>query len=536
VSTITNRSNYLVSVPRSKDLPRSFAYNAQPAICAYVKQLSEQGIKPVIKQLEDKLQVRTRRIGHKNQLITFKSAAEADAHIKRIESEQTQGLFIDYTAAANVTFAELIQKYIIEECPALKGGGETTIYMLNALVEDSTGELKKRIALRKQEMKEFGKTITKLNANRLPMGCLEWMQLPLTQIKSTHIEEFIADRVQYVEPSSVDRQLDLMSAVFNRATASWGYHLEKSPMTGVRRPKYFNERDRRLQDDEEARLLDQARREDQLRSMELRVTELVAAELLSAAQLPTHYGRNEARKSAYEVARRKAISDGFAHIPFYETFIQFQLATAARRGEALGLFWTQVNFTKQTAYLPAPKNGKPRNLIVRQDILTQMTQLPRSSDQLFDIGLAELVNAWVRMCENAGIMDLHIHDLRHEGISRAAESGLFPSVIDLQAFSGHRDIRSLSRYSHLNSNVMAERLEQAEENRLQTLGHKGRERLKSSEMHWLGGSAPVASATPVLAKPEMTKTDSSAMATSKTDDIQSGKVVGLMRRAPRPVA
>ena len=101
-----------------------------------------------------------------------------------------------------------------------------------------------------------------------------------------------------------------------------GYHLERNPMTGVRRRRYFNERDRRLQDGEEVRLLDAARREDQLRSMELRVKELVAAELARAAQLPTHYSRLEARKGAYEATRRHAITEGFTHVPFFEAFVQ----------------------------------------------------------------------------------------------------------------------------------------------------------------------------------------------------------------------
>lgn len=530
MATISNRSNYVVSVPRRAELAKSFTYTALAAAAAYAQELGNQGFKPVIKQLEDAMQVRIRRTGHADQLATFKSAAEADGFIKRIESEQTQGLFIDYTASATVTFAELCQRYITEECPGLKGGGETTIYMIRALIEDSTDELKKRIIKRKQEMQELGKTITKLNANRLPMSSLEWMQLPLTQVKSQHIEDFVADRVQFVEPGSVDRQLDIMSAVFSRAMTSWGYHLERSPMLGVRRPKYFNERDRRLQDDEEVLILDQARREDQLRSLELHVAELVQAELVRAKQLPTHYSRNEARKSAYEAARRRAIAEGFPLIPLYEAFAQFQLATAARRGESLGLLWTQVNLTKKTAYLPAPKNGKPRNLIVRQDILDLVNRLPRSSELVFDIGLAELVNAWQRICEQAGIVDLHIHDLRHEGISRAAESGLFPSVIDLQAFSGHRDLRSLSRYAHLNSLTMATRLELAEEQRLEKLGHKGRERLKSSEMHWLGASATVPAATEVapLPVPEV--------ANAPLSEFEGGNVVSLMRRAPRPVA
>jgi len=195
VATISNRSNYVVSVPRHAELAKSFTYTALAAAAAYAQELGNQGFKPVIKQLEDAMQVRIRRTGHADQLATFKSAAEADGFIKRIESEQTQGLFIDYTASATVTFAKLCQRYITEECPGLKGGGETTIYMIRALIEDSTDELKKRITKRKQEMQELGKTITKLNAKRLPMSSLEWMQLPLTQVKSQHIEDFVADRV-----------------------------------------------------------------------------------------------------------------------------------------------------------------------------------------------------------------------------------------------------------------------------------------------------------------------------------------------------
>ena len=126
MATITNRSAFIVSVPRHSDLERSFTYDAQPDITDYVKQLREQGFKPAIRQLEDQMQVRIRRVGHAEQFITFKSAALADGFVKKVESDQVQGLFVDYTAAANVSFAFLIQKYITEVCPTLKGGGETT--------------------------------------------------------------------------------------------------------------------------------------------------------------------------------------------------------------------------------------------------------------------------------------------------------------------------------------------------------------------------------------------------------------------------
>ncbi|WP_175970915.1 hypothetical protein [Burkholderia sp. BCC0322] len=64
------------------------------------------------------------------------------------------------------------------------------------------------------------------------------------------------------------------------------------------------------------------------------------------------------------------------------------------------------------------------------------------------------------MTERAGLIELHIHDLRHEGISRVAETGQF-SLVDLQAFSGHRDTRMLLRYAHLCIRQLADRLDAA---------------------------------------------------------------------------
>lgn len=481
MATIDNRSNLVITAPRHAELTKSFAYNQSAQAKAYFQSLRAQGHKPDIAQLEDRIQVRIRRVGQKQQIETFTSIAAADAFVKRIESEQHQGLFIDYTSAANVTFAQIIERYIAEECPKLKGGANYAI-MLRAILADSTHELKKRIDLRSSEMRELGEMCTPLGANREPMNTLEWVQLPFAKITSDHINDFVADRGQYVSPASVDRQLDLFSSVVNTARIQWGYHLERSPMAGVKRPQYFNERDRRVSDEEEVRLLAAARQEDQLRSLELHVQAIAEDELKRAKGLTTHYARNDVRKSALADARRKAVSEGFPHIPLYESFIQFQIATAARRGEALGLFWDRVNFKAQTAYLPTSKNGKPRTLYVRTDILELIKQLPRDSDVVFHMSVNDLKGAWDRICEAAGIVDLHVHDLRHEGISRAVDSGMFPTVLDLQAYSGHRDVRSLVRYYHPAADIMKERLEAAEKNRQDKLGIEGRARLQASAL------------------------------------------------------
>src|SRR3546814_108969 len=87
-----------------------------------------------------------------------------------------------------------------------------------------------------------------------------------------------------------------------------------------------------------------------------------------------------------------------------------------------------------------------------------------------------LKNAWQRMLATAGIEDLHLHDLRHEAISRIAETGKF-SLVDLQSISGHLDVRMLLRYSHLCSKKLANRLDEAlaEDEVRET--HRGRIRL-----------------------------------------------------------
>jgi len=56
--------------------------------------------------------------------------------------------------------------------------------------------------------------------------------------------------------------------------------------------------------------------------------------------------------------------------------------------------------------------------------------------------------AWNRARNKAGITDLRFHDLRHEAVSRFFEMGM--SVPEVALISGHKDVRQLFRYTHLN--------------------------------------------------------------------------------------
>lgn len=260
MADIVNRSPFIVEVESTSrknahaHLTKQFPYEQKTAAVAYAAGLKQQGVEPRITQLETSFQVRVREKGMPAKALTFPSFAEADLHVTRLESDNKVGLFRDYLEGAKTTTAELIQRYIKEECPGLKGSG-VYISMLKAMLEDSENKLRQRIEQRKREMREHGKVLTPLGANRVPMTSLEWLHLPLTKVQPEHFHDFIRDRLEYVEPGSVDRYLDLLSRIYNLAQTRWRIHLDVSPMLGVKRPSYFNERDRRLVGDEEMRLL-----------------------------------------------------------------------------------------------------------------------------------------------------------------------------------------------------------------------------------------------------------------------------------------
>ena len=66
---------------------------------------------------------------------------------------------------------------------------------------------------------------------------------------------------------------------------------------------------------------------------------------------------------------------------------------------------------------------------------------------------------WRRLLERAHIKDFHFHDLRHEAVSRLVEMGL--SDQEVAAISGHKSMQMLRRYTHLRTEDLVEKLDQA---------------------------------------------------------------------------
>jgi integrase len=283
----------------------------------------------------------------------------------------------------------------------------------------------------------------------------------LAQVLPTDIEGYIHDRLdQKISPATVDREIDLVSQVITWCTKTLRIPLQLSPMYGVRRPRYFNERDRRLREDEheQQRLFAAAREEDRRESLERTVEARIAAARQETATLPNATARKRHVATARATALA-AIDDDFDIVPFYETLLHFLLATAARRGEALTLLWSNTHLAVRTAFFPETKNGRSRTVPLREYLVALLHRLPRIGDRVFPLSVDTLKGAWYRICERAGIPDLHLHDLRHEGISQIAEAGLLAgrpfTLRDLAAITGHRDVRCLSRYENLCASKLA---------------------------------------------------------------------------------
>lgn len=223
------------------------------------------------------------------------------------------------------------------------------------------------------------------------------------------ITSFRDERLRTVAPSTAVRELAILSHVIEVAIRDWGLPLAKNVVKLVRRPVIRNERSRRLTGDEEQRLLDGC----------------------------------EGGK-----------------IPFFKTLLILAIETGMRRGEILGLRWGDISHNRRVITLTLTKNGSGRQVPLSQRAFDAMMDWKdrAQADQstVFPMTAGALEQAWRRLLICIDINGLRFHDLRHEGVSRLFERGL--NAIEVSSISGHKELRMLKRYSHLDAADLVSRL------------------------------------------------------------------------------
>ncbi len=137
------------------------------------------------------------------------------------------------------------------------------------------------------------------------------------------------------------------------------------------------------------------------------------------------------------------------------------LATAMRKGEALGLTWSEVR--GRSLYLTRTKSGKAREVPLTPEAASLLPKRPADasdSDLVFrgpeggDLR-HNFDRSWRATREDAGLPWFRVHDLRHEAASRFLEAGA--TLRELQELGGWSSLELVERYAK----VTRERIREA---------------------------------------------------------------------------
>jgi integrase len=471
VSNIINQSRYIVKVARKPELTCEFPHTKAAEAEAYkAKLLAEKGLKAEIERGPLKLLVRIRTPGWPEASQRVHSYDEATDYETQILADQIRGVRVDPRTARKTSTAELIQRYIDEECTDHKGK-DVEIGTLKGMLEDSLGILARDIE-QFNAAKKRGEDPKPIKARRQPRTNLEWLQRPFVEAQSEHLNAYKKARMKQVAPATVKRELELLSAVIHKAIHKWKVAVPVNPMIGVERPKVRNGRDRRFKGDEQERLFRSARREDVIRSRDLALEALLVEARQHAKRFNASWRQRFLKKERIKALKR--LRRGYEIVPLYESLIAFLLESAPRCSEALALKRSDVNSEDETAFFPDTKNSHSRTVPVQRFTMDLLKLLPQLHEHVFPLTEDEFEGAWKRIAERAGLRerdrtnkqkclnDFHRHDLRHEGLSRISEVGHATNpnfnVFDLKAISGHLDIASLDRYINPKPKNLAKRL------------------------------------------------------------------------------
>ncbi len=147
------------------------------------------------------------------------------------------------------------------------------------------------------------------------------------------------------------------------------------------------------------------------------------------------------------------------------------LNTGLRRGEIFNLKWLDLDFPRSMILIQESKSGKKRLVPMNETVRTLLSGRPRFRDYVFPSPvtggrLDNIKRSFTRAMKEAGIIDLHFHDLRHTAATRMADSGA--DAFTLMKILGHSDIRMTARYTHATDSAIRRAVE-----RLDTKEHFG---------------------------------------------------------------
>jgi integrase len=134
------------------------------------------------------------------------------------------------------------------------------------------------------------------------------------------------------------------------------------------------------------------------------------------------------------------------------TIMVFAIFSARRIGEICRLKWDDLNISKSKILvrnMKHPRKKKANNVWVDlpPEALEIILSMPRTSEYIFPFDARSVGAAYRRHRDKVGVIDLRLHDLRYEAISRQREMG--EDIPFIEKISGHQRGGCVLRYTHV---------------------------------------------------------------------------------------
>ena len=169
------------------------------------------------RQHGNRWQARVRRQGYPDITKSFQGRQDAERWARSVESDIDRGSYVSHTEAQKTTLADLIQRYMAEVLPSMKGAPEDSIRL--------------KAICRRPICKNSIAALT-------PAKVAEYRDLRLTEVAA----------------GTVVRELAYLSSIINHGRREWGIHAN-NPVALVRKPTQPKGRERVLTSAERERLL-----------------------------------------------------------------------------------------------------------------------------------------------------------------------------------------------------------------------------------------------------------------------------------------
>ncbi len=121
--------------------------------------------------------------------------------------------------------------------------------------------------------------------------------------------------------------------------------------------------------------------------------------------------------------------------------------------EVCRLKWEHLNEADKTILIedrkdPRRKIGNNQTVPLLGESFDIIMRQARVSEYIFPVNGDSWSTLFPRACDELGIVDLRLYDLRHEAISRLVETGKY-TIPEMMLVTGHKDPKQLMRYTQL---------------------------------------------------------------------------------------